>query len=85
MPSIHVDETSFRVNKKKHWIHVASSGDITLKFLHQKRGKVAIEEIGIIHDCWSSYLSYTHCNHGLCGSHILPELALMSLKVTTSV
>jgi len=84
-PPIHVDETSFRVNKKKHWIHVASSGDITLKFLHQKRGKVAIEEIGIIpryggviiHDCWSSYLSYTHCGHGLCGSHILRELTFV--------
>ena len=66
MPSLHVDETSLRVDKKKHWIHVYSSGDITLKFLHRKRGKEAIEEIGIIplyggviiHDCWSSYFSY---------------------------
>lgn len=33
---LHVDETSFRVNKKNHWIHVYSSGDITLKFLHKK-------------------------------------------------
>jgi transposase len=82
MPSLHVDETSLRVDKKKHWIHVYSSGDITLKFLHRKRGKEAIEEIGIIpryggviiHDCWSSYLSYTHCNHGLCGSHLTREL-----------
>jgi transposase len=82
MPSLHVDETSLRVDKKKHWIHVYSSGDITLKFLHQKRGKEAIENIGIIphyggviiHDCWSSYLSYTHCDHGLCGSHLTREL-----------
>lgn len=83
--SIHVDETSFRVNKKNHWIHVYSSGDITLKFLHRKRGKEAIESINIIpryggpiiHDCWSSYLSYNHCGHGLCGSHLLRELVFI--------
>ncbi|MCP4745440.1 MAG: transposase [Desulfobacteraceae bacterium] len=28
----------------------------------------------IIHDCWASYLSYDHCGHGLCGSHLLREL-----------
>ena len=83
--AINVDETSLRVDKKKHWIHVYSSGDITLKFLHQKRGKEAIEAINIIpryggtiiHDCWSSYLSYDHCSHGLCGSHLLRELTFI--------
>ena len=84
-PSIHVDETSFRVDRKNHWIHVYSSGDLTLKFLHCKRGKEAIESINIIpryggpiiHDCWSSYLSYDHCGHGLCGSHLLRELTFV--------
>ena len=83
--SIHTDETSQRVDKKNHWIHVYSSGDITLKFLHRKRGKEAMEEINIIpryggtiiHDCWASYLSYDHCSHGLCGSHILRELTFV--------
>lgn len=85
MPTIHVDETSLRVNKKNHWIHVCSAGDITLKFLHPKRGLEAIEQIGIIpryggvviHDCWQSYLSYDHCDHGLCGSHLLRELTFI--------
>jgi transposase len=80
--SMNVDETSLRVDKKNNWIHVYSSGDITLKFLHDKRGKEAIEDIGIIpryrgaiiHDCWASYLSYENCEHGLCGSHLLREL-----------
>ena len=31
----------------------------------------------IIHDCWSSYLSYHHCDHGLCGSHLLRELTFI--------
>lgn len=84
-PAINVDETSLRVDKKNPWIHVYAAGDITLKFLHRKRGKEAIEAINIIpryvgniiHDCWASYLSYEHCNHGLCGSHLLRELAFI--------
>ena len=82
---LNTDETSLRVNKKNQWIHVISGGDITLKFLHPKRGKEAIEDIGIIpryggvivHDCWSSYLSYNHLGHGLCGSHLLRELTFV--------
>jgi hypothetical protein len=27
-----VDETSLRVERKNHWIHVCSGADITLKF-----------------------------------------------------
>ena len=50
-----------------------------------KRGCEAIEAIGIIpryggvavHDCWASYLSYTHCDHALCGAHLLRELAFI--------
>jgi transposase len=48
--AMNVDETSLRVDKKNHWIHVYSSGDITLKFLHRGRGTEAIEEINIILD-----------------------------------
>ncbi len=81
-PAINVDETSLRVDRKNHWIHVYSAGDITLKHLHRRRGKEAMKSMNIIpryggaiiHDCWSSYLSYTHCAHGLCGSHLLREL-----------
>ncbi len=83
--SIHTDETSMRVNKQNHWIHVYSSGVLTLKMLHRKRGKEAIDDIGIIpnydgviiHDCWASYLSYQHLDHGLCGSHLLRELTFI--------
>ena len=30
-----------------------------------------------VHDCWASYLSYTHCDHALCGSHLLRELTFI--------
>lgn len=81
-PAMNVDETSLRVDKKNHWIHVYSAGDITLKILHAKRGIEAIDEINIIprysgviiHDCWSSYFAYDNCEDGLCGSHLVREL-----------
>jgi hypothetical protein len=85
MPAMHVDETSLRVERKNHWIHVCSAQDITLKCLHPKRGQEAMEAIGIIpqyggviiHDCWASYLAYDHCGHGLCGAHLLRELTFI--------
>lgn len=85
VPAMHVDETSLRVDKKNHWIHVCSAEDITLKFLHPRRGQEAMEDIGviprytgvIIHDCWASYLAYEHCGHGLCGAHLLRELTFV--------
>ena len=46
--AINVDETSLRVDKKNYWIHGYSSGDITLKYLHRKRGTEAIEAINIM-------------------------------------
>lgn len=80
---MNLDETSFRVNKSNFWIHSYSANEITLKFLHKKRGALAIEAINIlpryggigIHDCWASYLAYENFDHGLCGSHLVRELA----------
>ena len=59
-PAMHVDETSLRVDRKNHWIQVYSAGTLTVKCLHAKRGREAIEAIGIlpryggvaVHDCW---------------------------------
>jgi transposase len=84
-PAMHVDESSFRVEGRNHWIHVHAGGSITLKRLHRKRGKAAFEDINIIpryggtiiHDCWTSYFAYDDCSHGLCGSHLLRELTFM--------
>ena len=84
-PALHADETGFRVDSKTQWLHVLTNGSLTLKFLHRKRGKEAIEAVGIIpaytgvliHDCWASYLTYTQCKHQLCGSHLLRELTFV--------
>ena len=82
---MHCDETSLRVEKQNYWVHVYCAGDVTLKYLHQKRGGEAVDDIGIlptyggvvIHDCWASYFTYDNCEHALCGSHLLRELAFV--------
>ena len=82
MPVLHVDETSLRIDRKKHWLHDASAGNLTLKFVHRNRGRAAIDDLNIIpryggvlvHDRWASYFTYDHCEHALCGSHLLRDL-----------
>ena len=82
MPVLHVDETSMRIDHKNHWLPDCGAGDLTLKFVHPKRGRAAIDDINIIpryggvlvHDRWASYLGYDQCDHALCGSHLLRDL-----------
>jgi transposase len=84
-PSVHADETSLRVDRKNHWIHVYSGGTITLKFLHRHRGHEATDAINIIpryggiliHDCLAMYFSYLNCGHAVCGAHLLRELTFV--------
>ena len=84
-PALHADETGMRVDRKTQWLHIATNGSLTLKFLHPRRGKEAIEAIGIIprytgtliHDCWASYFVYDRCSHALCGAHLLRELTFI--------
>ncbi len=79
---LHSDETGVNVKAKLHWIHVASSSVMTYYMLHQKRGRVAMDDMGIInnyngilvHDHWTPYNKYTNCTHSYCNAHILREL-----------
>ena len=84
-PVLHADETGLRIDRKTHWLHSVSAGDLTLKVCHRKRGTEAIRDIGIIpryggvlvHDRWASYFAYENCEHALCGSHLLRDLAFV--------
>jgi len=81
---VHNDETGFRVEKKRWWLHVAATGWFTLYLAHPKRGKEAIDAMEILpnfrgtsmHDSLSSYLHYG-CIHALCGVHYLRELTFV--------
>jgi len=80
-PLLHADETGVFIGGVLHWLHVLSNERLTYYCPHTKRGKEAIEYMGIIpeyqgylmHDFWSSYLSY-ECTHMFCNAHILREL-----------
>jgi transposase len=79
---IHADETGLRVNRKLAYVHVASSARLTHYGADARRGKGAIDEIGVlpayrgtcVHDGWLSYTHYPNCRHALCGAHLLREL-----------
>jgi transposase len=83
---IHADEIGLRVAKKGCYLHVASNSRLTHDACDSRRGKAAMDEIGIlphyrgtlVHDGWWSYDYYTDCRHSLCGAHLLRELVYFS-------
>jgi transposase len=76
------DETGFRVAGRLAWVHCARTGKYTLLVAHPKRGRQAIEAMGVlpsftgvaVHDAWAPYDTYTTPDHQLCGAHALREL-----------
>ena len=79
----HADETGLRVAGKLHWLHTASSLLYTYLFVHEKRGKLAMDSEKsvlnrirgwLVHDCWSGYFRFNNMKHAICGAHILREL-----------
>ncbi len=76
----HADETGIRLKGLLHWVHVNATRWLTLYSWHRKRGKEAMEAIGIfphfrgraMHDRWVSYDQYG-CAHSLCGAHLLRD------------
>jgi transposase len=81
----HFDETGVNVGGKTRWLHVASTSNLTFYAVHRKRGREAMDEIGVllrfrgraIHDGLTSYWQYDQCEHGLCNSHHLRELTFV--------
>ena len=75
-PAVHFDETGGRVEASLRWIHVASTSLYTLLACHKRRGRPAMDDMGVIaemagvaiHDGWKPYRSY-EVTHGLCNAH----------------
>lgn len=78
---VHVDETGQRVAGRTEWVHVLSTSLLTFYAHHAKRGRVAIEAIGLligyagrrVHDAWAPYLNLPGL-YALCNAHLLREL-----------
>lgn len=79
----HADETGLRIEGKLQWLHTATTIFYTYLFVHQNRGKLALESNKsilnkirgwLVHDSWSSYFGFSNYKHAMCGAHILREL-----------
>ena len=84
-PVLHADETALRIAGKQHWLHSVSAGHLVINRCHRKRGREALRDIDIVpryggvlvHDRWASYFAFAKCEHALCGSHLLRNLAFI--------
>ena len=78
---LHADESGINVGGKGHWLHSLSNGLVVLYHADKKRGKEAMDRMGILpeykgilcHDHWKPYYSYD-CIHSLCNAHHQREL-----------
>jgi transposase len=77
----HADETGINIGGKGHWLHCLSNDDWTLYHADEKRGKDAMDAMGVLprfngilcHDHWKPYYRYD-CDHALCNAHHIREL-----------
>lgn len=83
-PLMHRDESGLRAANILHWLHVASTWQLTLYWVHPKRdlegmgalGVVPRPEQWLVHDCWGPYFAF-ECLHALCNEHLLRELKFL--------
>jgi transposase len=81
---IHQDETGLRVGTTGWWVHVCSTARLTHYAAHKRRGRKALDAIGIapkfrgtsVHDGFLSYQGYGF-TQALCNVHHLRELTFI--------
>lgn len=81
-----VDETGLRVARRGGYVHVARTEALTHYAYDERRGKAAMDEIGIlpqyrgtlVRDGFSSYKWYERCLHSLCNVHLLRDLVFVA-------
>ena len=92
LPVLHADETTDRVGTKTCWMHVVSTALFTLIHASVTRGGDAIDEAGVlrgyrgvvVHDRLAMYWQLK-AKHGLCGAHLLRDLADVAMVASQRV
>jgi transposase len=87
LPVLHADETTDRVGTVNCWMHVVSTASYTLIHASATRGMDAIRTAGvlvgyrgvIVHDRLALYWKLKAAKHGICGAHLLRNLAEVAL------
>ena len=82
---VNYDESGMRVLGKNYWLHSAGTELATVYSIHEKRGREAMDDMGIlpfflgtaIHDHLMSYYQYDQCAHGECNEHHLRHLKFL--------
>jgi transposase len=83
------DETSYRMNGKKHWMWTWQNDDFTYLFASENRGSATItsaldsiktNKSVLVHDCYSSHFSIDSKTHQICIAHLLRELKYLVEK-----
>lgn len=82
-PVVHFDESGLRVDGRLRWVHSASTADLSLFTVHDRRGKAGSDAAGVlpvftgvaVTDCWAPYDCYPRAAHARCNAHLIRELA----------
>ena len=82
---LHQDETGLSVAGKRPWVQVSATAILTHDAAHAKRGKEALDAIGMlpdfrgvsVHDGWRSYWAYA-CQHATCNVHFVRDLTYLA-------
>ena len=82
----HFDESGLRVENKLHWLHVASTAELTHYHIHPKRGQEGMDAGGIlpefrgkaVHDHLPAYQHFDKSQHCFCNAHHLRELQFVA-------
>ena len=78
---INIDESGMSAQGLRHWLHVASNSAFTYYYYHRKRGREAMDKMGIlplfkgikVHDHFKPYLHYGG-PHSFCNAHHLTQV-----------
>ena len=90
LPVLHADETSDRVGTVNCWMHVVCNGTYTLIHASATRGMEAIRQAGVligyrgvvVHDRLAMYWKLKSARHGICGAHLVRDLASVAAAAT---